>query len=154
MAWVCLPSTPKGANPVGRTKFPPAPEIAGQTLSPIEVPGLNEWLKALAALKLGPLESECEVVGVLLPTGRILNHLINPTETTTFEKLTFYPKELLPIVNGVLDVVQSSHPALQNLKAALDGVAFVLKTADAAHVLICELKGDADPGATLNTVIG
>jgi hypothetical protein len=137
---------------MGKSKLPPPLEIADHRFSPVKTPGLKDVIKMLADLKLGPLEGHSKVTGVVLSAARILSHATAPPEQTSFEKLTFYPKELLAIVNGVIDLAGTCHPAL---KSGVEAVTFVFKTADCAYALICELKtGKADPNAALNGVIG
>jgi hypothetical protein len=143
------------ANLFDTTKLPPALEIAGHTFSPLGTTGLGELLKGFADIELPGLEGKIEGMGLFLSTARLVSLVTSPREKTIFEKWISYPKELLPIINGILDVVGSSHPALLSLKPGLDAVSFVIKTTEGAYALICELEtGHADASAMVKVVIG
>src|SRR5579863_3750069 len=150
--WAPVPYAVTPAGSISKSRLPPPLKIADRRFSPVKTPGLKDVIKSLADLKLGPLEGHSKVTGVVLSTARILSHATAAHEQTAFERLTFYPKELLAIVDGVLDLAGACHPAL---KQGVEAVTFVFKTADCAYALICELKtGKADPNGPLNAVTG
>ncbi len=147
--WASVPRVPKRPNLVNTLKLPPGLIMGGHTLSPVApTPNseemLKEVLKSLGEIELPHVEGEFENVHVVLSATSILSELISPTQKTTFETLIFYPERLLPVVQGVLDLVAASHPALQatlqKVKPGLNAVAFVIKTTKGVYTLICELK--------------
>jgi len=71
--------------------------------------------------------------------------LASSSQKSTFAKCIFYPKQVLPIINAVLELVGRSHPALQNLKPSLDAVAFMIKTTEGVYAIVCELKKEKRP---------
>jgi hypothetical protein len=143
--WTSISEVSKKSNLVNTLKLSPGFGMAGHTFSPLEPTGLKAVLKTFAEIELPDVEGEIEGIHVFLSTAKILSEWTSPSQKTIFQKAIFYPEQLLPIIKRVLELVGTSHPALQNLKPGLDAVAFFIRTSKGVYTLICELKTEKAP---------
>jgi|GEM_PF-6686813 len=142
VVWRSVPVGPTPAKRIGTADLPLASQVAGHTFSALETPGLKEVLKRFADIELPDLEGEAEGIQVIFSTAKILSELTSPSNKP---KWIFFPQQLLPIINAVLELVGRSHPALQNLKPGLDAVAFIIKTTEGVYAVVCDLKKEKPP---------
>ncbi|HEV2491959.1 MAG TPA: hypothetical protein VG204_02685 [Terriglobia bacterium] len=145
VVWRSVPVGPTTAKRIGTAGLTLAPQVAGHTFSALETPGVKEALKSFADIELPDLEGEAEDIQVIFSTAKVLSELTSPSQKPTFQKWIFYPKQLLPIINAVVELVGRSHPALQNLKPGLGAVAFIIKTTEGVYAIVCELKKEKPP---------